>query len=93
MNLISGEVDWINYLARGGASVAKAVDSEQGNLVEPIDDGQGGQFLATAFVRAPGGPPSQENWGQDGFLTFGERKSKTGSWREREISSYLKEVL
>jgi Ser/Thr protein kinase RdoA (MazF antagonist) len=33
-NLIQGEVDWINYLAAGGASVAGAVLSEQGNLVE-----------------------------------------------------------
>jgi amicoumacin kinase len=52
--LIHGEVDWINYLAAGGAGVASAVPSAAGNLVEPIDDGQGGHFLATAFVRAPG---------------------------------------
>jgi amicoumacin kinase len=54
-DLIRGEVDWINYLAAGGASVAQAVLSDNGSLVELIDDGQGGQFLATAFVRAPGG--------------------------------------
>ena len=53
-NLIRGEVDWINYLAAGGASVARAILSENGNLVEPVDDDQGGEFLCTAFVHAPG---------------------------------------
>ena len=53
-NLIRGEVDWINYLAAGGASVARAILSENGNLVEPVDDNQGGEFLCTAFVHAPG---------------------------------------
>ncbi len=52
--LIHGEVDWINYLARGGARVARAILSENGNLVEAVEDGQGGQFLCTAFVRAAG---------------------------------------
>ncbi|MFN2135245.1 MAG: phosphotransferase enzyme family protein [Candidatus Promineifilaceae bacterium] len=54
--LIHGEVDWINYLAAGGAGVAAAVNSAGGDLVEQIPDGQGGQFLATAFVKAAGGP-------------------------------------
>ncbi len=53
-NLIRGEVDWINYLAKGGASVARAILSENGNLVETIDDEQGEEFLCTAFVYAPG---------------------------------------
>lgn len=57
-NLIRGEVDWINYLARGGAAVAPAVLSDNGELVELIDDGAGGHYLATAFVKAPGGPPA-----------------------------------
>jgi Ser/Thr protein kinase RdoA (MazF antagonist) len=54
--LIQGEVDWINYLAARGVSVAQAVLSENGKLVEAIDDGRGGQFLATAFVKAQGRP-------------------------------------
>ncbi len=52
--LIHGEVDWINYLSGCGVTVARAVLSREGHLVEPIEDGQGGQFLCTAFVRAPG---------------------------------------
>jgi Ser/Thr protein kinase RdoA (MazF antagonist) len=54
--MIAGEVDWINYLAQGGANVSRAILSTKGNLVEPIDDGEGEQFLATAFIKARGGP-------------------------------------
>lgn len=59
---IRGEVDWINYLAAGGATVAKAVPSTNGELVEAIDDGAGGRFLATAFTHAPGKPPWEAGW-------------------------------
>ena len=51
---IRGEVDWINYLYAGGVNVARAVLSRRGNLVEPVDDGQGGEFLCTAFTWASG---------------------------------------
>jgi amicoumacin kinase len=54
-DLIHGEVDWINFLESRGASVARAVPSPSGRLVEHVDDGQGEAFLCTAFVRAPGG--------------------------------------
>ena len=60
--LIAGEVDWINYLARGGANVSRAILSNQGKLVEAIDDGHGEQFLATAFVKARGGPSWETEW-------------------------------
>jgi Ser/Thr protein kinase RdoA (MazF antagonist) len=61
-NLIRGEADWINYLAAGGATVARAVKSARGELVEEIDDGAGGRFLATAFVHAPGRPAWEVGW-------------------------------
>lgn len=51
---IRGEVDWINYLAAGSVSVARAVHSEDGNLVETVSDGQDGEFLLTAFAHAEG---------------------------------------
>jgi Ser/Thr protein kinase RdoA (MazF antagonist) len=60
--LIRGEVDWINYLAAGGATVARALASASGQLVEEIDDGAGGRFLATAFAHAPGRPPWEMGW-------------------------------
>lgn len=70
--LIQGEVDWINHLARGGAGVAKAINSEAGNLIELLPDGQGDYFLATAFVRAMGGPIWQmEGWTERFMRNYG----------------------
>jgi Ser/Thr protein kinase RdoA (MazF antagonist) len=69
--LILGEVDWINYLAAGGAGVAKAVPSTAGGLVEFIDDGQGESFMATAFEKAVGGPPTSDLWNQNLFNSWG----------------------
>lgn len=74
--LIQGEVDWINYLARGGVSVARAIPAESGKLVEVIDDGQGGQFLVTAFVRAAGQAPWEAGWTSERFEAYGEMLGK-----------------
>lgn len=71
VELLHGEADWINYLADGGAGVAKAITSTQGALVEVIDDGQGGQFLATAFVRAPGIPAWDTVWTPSFYANYG----------------------
>lgn len=70
-NLIRGEVDWINTLAAGGATVARAVLSASGSLVEPIDDGHGGHFLCTAFTRATGGPAPRERLNERFFANYG----------------------
>lgn len=71
-DLIRGEVDWINHLARGGAGVAKAINSDVGNLVELIPDGQGDYFLATAFAWAEGGPVwKMEGWTERFMLNYG----------------------
>lgn len=59
-DLIRGEVDWINFLADRNIGVSKGITSRNGNLVEAVDDHQGGQFLATAFVKAKGHSP----WGR-----------------------------
>jgi Ser/Thr protein kinase RdoA (MazF antagonist) len=61
LEMIEGEVDWINYLARGGVSVSKAVPSTAGRLVEKIDAKEG-CFIVTAFEKAPGNPPRREDW-------------------------------
>jgi len=68
---IRGEVDWINYLSDNGVSVARAVLSEDGNLVEPLDDGQGGQFLCTAFVKARGVIAGKDQINARLFLNYG----------------------
>lgn len=69
--LIHGEVDWINYLAAGGAGVARAVLSATGNLVEPIDDAHAGQFLCTAFVKARGQEMRRERMSERFFANYG----------------------
>ncbi|MBC8504738.1 MAG: phosphotransferase [Anaerolineales bacterium] len=69
--LIAGEVDWINYLAEGGASVSRAIYSQSGNLVEVVADGHGDQFLATAFKKAPGRPTQKEDWTPEFFEHYG----------------------
>ncbi len=69
--LIQGEVDWINHLARGGVSVARAIPSENGKLVEVIDDAQGGQFLVTAFIKAQGQQPWLAGWTSTRYENYG----------------------
>ncbi|MEO8012161.1 MAG: phosphotransferase, partial [Dokdonella sp.] len=70
-SLVHGEVDWINYLADGGVSAARAVLSNSGKLVEAIDDQQGGAFLVTAFVKAPGQAP-WDLWTPELYESYGE---------------------
>ncbi len=72
VHLIQGEVDWINYLAAGGAGVARAVPSGLGNLVEALDDDRGGQFLATAFIKARGDHPRGAVWTPQFYQHHGE---------------------
>jgi len=69
--LIHGEVDWINHLARGGVSVARAVPSLSEELVEVIDDDVGGQFLATAFIKAKGQQPWVAGWSPARYENYG----------------------
>jgi Ser/Thr protein kinase RdoA (MazF antagonist) len=71
-NLIKGEVDWINFLDAGGASVAQAILSDEGRLVEAVDDGRGGSFLVTAFAKAPGRAPWEVGWSPDLSVTYGQ---------------------
>jgi len=96
--LIQGEVDWINYLAAGGAGVAQPVLSESGCLVEAIEDGQGEYFMATAFKKAAGGPPSKDFWNETLFKAWGrllgrihalskEYSPSDPSWRRGEWNS------
>jgi len=74
--LIQGEVDWINHLAQSGVSVARAISSESGKLVEAIEDGQDGQFLATAFVKAQGQKPWLAGWTPTRFENYGRLLGK-----------------
>ena len=69
--LIRGELDWINYLFAGGASVARPLPSKSGDWVEIIGDGAGGSFLAAAFERAEGGPHRGKEWSSELLFNYG----------------------
>ncbi len=69
--MVRGEIDWINFLADGGAGVARAVQSARDYRVERIDDGAGGYFLATAFHRARGKPAWEVGWSEPLYRTYG----------------------
>ena len=71
-NLIRGELDWINYLKAGGASVAGAMISRNDKWVEEIDDGSGGFFLANAFEKAAGAPRGGE-WTEAQLFEYGRQ--------------------
>ncbi|MCA9928301.1 MAG: phosphotransferase [Anaerolineales bacterium] len=89
-DLIRGEVDWINFLAAGGAGVAKAVTSAHGNLVEAIPDAKDGQFLATAFVKAKGSNPWDNGWWREElFVEYGRLLGKMHRLAQTYIVSNL----
>lgn len=75
-DLIRGEVDWINTLANNGVTVARAIMSDAGQLVELIDDGQEGQFLCTAFVKAKGAIAGKEQINEILFRNYGHLMGK-----------------
>jgi len=78
-NLIRAEVDWINYLAAGGTSVARAILSESRNLVEVIEDGEEGFFLATAFLKIKGEPLHKTDWTPKIIQSYGRLLGKMHS--------------
>ena len=69
--LIQAEVNWIRYLASSGVSVADAIPSTKGKLVESVSDGHGGSFLATAFKELEGKPPWAFGWSSELFTEYG----------------------
>ncbi len=89
VSLIQAEVDWINYLAEGGAGVARAVLSESGSLVESIPDGLGEQFLAVAFVKAPGHPPGDAEWTPSFIETYGRLLGRIHALSQKYQPSHL----
>jgi len=72
-DLIRGELDWINYLYRGGVGVARPWKSDRGEWVELIDDGAGGFFLASAFEKARGETHRGGDWSRDLLWEYGNQ--------------------
>jgi Ser/Thr protein kinase RdoA (MazF antagonist) len=68
---ILGELDFVNYLASGGVSVARAIRSDNGNLIETIPADDDTHFLVYAFEKAEGARATRayastalwESWG------------------------------
>ena len=59
-NMVLGELEWINYLAENGVSVAKALPSTSGKLAEEIHVGED-YFIASLFQKTKGRPLDRTN--------------------------------
>jgi Ser/Thr protein kinase RdoA (MazF antagonist) len=57
--LLKGEAEFTRYLAENGVSVSSTIPSPVGNLIEAIDDLNGGHFYAGAWTRADGNGPGR----------------------------------
>ncbi|MBE0698291.1 MAG: phosphotransferase [Anaerolineaceae bacterium] len=68
---IRGEVDWLRHLAENGVSVAYAVPSLSGELVEVLGEGAE-YFCASAYIFAPGQPPRREDWDNGLMIDLGQ---------------------
>jgi amicoumacin kinase len=68
---IQAEIDWLNYMAREKVSVANAVPSISGSLVETLGT-EDSHFIAIAYEEAPGTKPSEEEWNNYLFEEWGK---------------------
>jgi amicoumacin kinase len=77
VNYITGELDWLSFLAQGGMSVAEAVESIHGNWVEIIAvPNSTHQFLVISYVMAPGQLISEAEWNSTTFTRWGQLMGK-----------------
>lgn len=67
---IMGELDWLNYLADNGVSVARAVPSPSGRLIERIEDGDEA-WLLIAYEKASGHRVTAADWHEALFTEWG----------------------
>ena len=67
---ILGELDFTNYLAINGVNVSRAIPSSSGRWVETIE-AHSGEFLATAYEKAPGALVDWRNWTPELFEQWG----------------------
>jgi len=74
---IQGELEWVNYLAEGGVSVARAVQSPAGSLIEVVNlDGQAAAdesfYTLVVFEKARGRRATKEDWNRQLFVNWGQ---------------------
>ncbi len=72
---ILSEVDWLNFLEKGGANIAMPVLSANGNLLEIIPSADT-YFTAVKFNKAPGEKVDQKNWKPEVFKETGRVTGK-----------------
>ena len=70
-DMIRGELDWINFLHRGGAGVSQPLPTLGKEWVGCLDDGAGGYFLTAAFERAVGTPHRGREWPEQLLREYG----------------------
>jgi len=76
-DLIQGELEWVHHLAEGGVSVARAVRSPAGSLLEVVDlDGQATAdesfYTVVVFEKARGRLAEKEDWNRKLFVNWGQ---------------------
>ena len=69
--LTCAETDFVRYLVDNGANAARPIDSCNGALTEILEVVEG-EFIVTAFERAPGKPVSLDEWNSDIWEALGE---------------------
>lgn len=51
-DMVQGEAEFLNHLARGGLSVARVLPSVNGRLAETLPAADGSHFVTTLFTKA-----------------------------------------
>jgi amicoumacin kinase len=69
---VTSELHWIDYLADGGADVARPLPSPTGAPLEAIPDGAGEAFVAAAFSYAQGEAPRRAEQVLDVAEAYGQ---------------------
>ncbi|CAM3055420.1 phosphotransferase [Paenibacillus sediminis] len=78
LNLIKGELDFVNHLSNSGVSVSRAIPSVNDHYAEQISIGQD-TYYATSFEKAKGRPvdvSDDQEWNRDFFQRWGKLLGK-----------------
>ena len=75
-NLVRGEAEFLNHLAKGGLSVSRVFSSLSGQLIETIPASDGSHFVITLFDKAMGNPPNFKQASPELYLNMGSYMGK-----------------
>lgn len=71
LEMVEAELDWVDYLAKNGASVSQPIRSINNRLVEKINLEDGSYFLVTAYYKAPGRHVKKEDVTEELIREYG----------------------